>query len=235
MKYKSRAIALSYIKQGESSIIAKIFTEEKGLQSFIVKGVRAKKSKKKLGLFQPLQLLSINATYLNKNNLQYLSEIILERKQMPNGIDMTKNFLSIFVAEVVSKVLLETEKDKALFQFIWELKTSLDTTTKIDQNFPLIFLIRISEYLGFSPSNQKKDGDYFNMELGEFTNSVQQIHHFIEKENTSYLKQLLQNNEISIPYQNRNQMLFSLIQYYKLQHHELKNMTSHLIIESLRT
>ena len=51
MKYKSRAIALSYLKQGESSIIAKIFTEEKGLQSFIVKGVRAKKSKKKTRTF----------------------------------------------------------------------------------------------------------------------------------------------------------------------------------------
>ena len=47
MKYKSRAIALSYLKQGESSIISKIFTEEKGLQSFIIKGVRSKKSKKK--------------------------------------------------------------------------------------------------------------------------------------------------------------------------------------------
>ena len=70
MKYKSRAIALSYLKQGESSIIAKIFTEEKGLQSFIVKGVRAKKTKKKLGLFQPLQLLNINATLINKNSLQ---------------------------------------------------------------------------------------------------------------------------------------------------------------------
>ena len=32
----------------------------------------------------------------------------------------------------------------------------------------------------------------------------------------------------------RNQLLLDLIDYYKLQHHELKNMSSHLIIESLR-
>ena len=37
MKYKSRAIPLHYVKLGESSIIAKILTEEIGLQSFIVK------------------------------------------------------------------------------------------------------------------------------------------------------------------------------------------------------
>ena len=119
MKYSSRAIALSCIKYGENSIIAKIFTEEKGLQSFIVKRVRAKKAKKKLGFFQSLQLLTINATHLPKNNLQYISEIALEHTQITNGIDMKKNFLCIFVAEVISKVLLETEKDKWCMTAIW--------------------------------------------------------------------------------------------------------------------
>ena len=47
MKYKSRAISLTYIKHGNTSIISKIFTEEKGLQTFIIKGVRSKNSKKK--------------------------------------------------------------------------------------------------------------------------------------------------------------------------------------------
>ena len=234
MKYKSRAIALSYLKQGESSIIAKIFTEEKGLQIFIVKGVRAKKSKKKLGLFQPLQLLSINATHLPKNSLQYISEISLEHTKISDGIDMKKNFLSIFVAEVTSKVLLETERDKALFKFIWELQIDLNSSEKINPNFPLIFLILLSEYLGFSPSKEEINGVYFNIELGGFTNNKQQLNYYIEKDNSTYLRELLENKDINIPYQNRNQILLHLIQYYKLQNHELKNMTSHLIIESLR-
>ena len=235
MKYKSRAIALSYLKQGESSIIAKIFTEEKGLQSFIVKGVRAKKAKKKLGLFQPLQLLNINATLINKNSLQYISEISIAHNQVSDGIDMKKNFISIFVAEVISKVLLETEKDKALFKFIWELKNDLSNFEKINPNFPLIFLIGLSEQLGFLPSKDQIDGDYFNLEFGEFTNNQQQLNYFIKKENSYYLRKLLENKDINIPYKNRNKILLHLIKYYKLQHHELKNMTSHLIIESLRT
>jgi DNA repair protein RecO (recombination protein O) len=235
MKYKSRAIALSYLKQGESSIIAKIFTEEKGLQSFIVKGVRAKKAKKKLGLFQPLQLLNINATHITKNSLQYISEITIAHNQVSDGIDMKKNFISIFVAEVISKVLLETEKDKALFKFIWELKNNLSNYEEINPNFPLIFLIGLSEQLGFLPSKDQIDGDYFNLEFGEFTNNQQQLNHFIKKDNSYYLRKLLENKDINIPYKNRNEILLHLIQYYKLQHHELKNMTSHLIIESLRT
>ena len=235
MKYKSRAIALSYLKQGESSIIAKIFTEEKGLQSFMVKGVRAKKAKKKLGLFQPLQLLKLNADHLPKSSLQYINEISLENNLITNGIDMKKNFISIFIAEVISKVLLENEKDKALFKFIWELRVTLNNLKKISPNFPLIFLIRLSEYLGFSPSREELQGEYFDMELGEFRSSQLNLDYYFDKNNSIYLRGLLENRDINIPYQNRNQILLNLINYYKLQHYELKNMTSHLIIESLRT
>jgi len=148
---------------------------------------------------------------------------------------MKKNFLSIFVAEVISKVLLETEKDKALFKFMWELKIDLNSIEKINPNFPIIFLIRLSECLGFSPSKEEINGAYFNMELGGFTNNNQQLNYYIEKDNSTYLRELLENKDINIPYQNGNEILLHLIQYYKLQHHELKNMTSHLIIESLRT
>ena len=235
MKYKSRAITLNYLKHGESSIIAKIFTEETGLQSFIVKGVRAKNAKKKLGLFQPLQLLNINASHFPKKNLQYINEIGLEHNQIDDKIDMKKKFIFIFIAEVVSKVLLETEKDKALFEFIWDLKKTINNLKKISPNFPLIFLISLSEYLGFSPSKDEINGEYFNMELGVFANNKQQLNYYIEKDNSLHLRELLENKDIDIPYINRNQILLQLIQYYKLQHHELKNMTSHLIIESLRT
>ncbi len=77
MRYKSRAIALNYIKHGEGSIISKMLTEEKGLQSFIIKGVRSKGAKKRLNLFEPLQLSNINATFLAKKNLQQLIDINL--------------------------------------------------------------------------------------------------------------------------------------------------------------
>ena len=234
MKYESRAIALSYIKHGESSIISKLFTEGKGLQSFIIKGVRSNKSKKKLGLFQPLELSIINASYLPKKNLQYLADIRLYNSQKNEGVNIKKKFLRLFIAEVISKSLQENEVDKPLFLFVWKLKTNLSTSNSIDPNFPLQFLIGLSKYMGFYPL-YKKDGAYFNLEIGEFTNSDKLLNYYINEENIHYFKALLNKQKIIIPYRNRNQILLSLIDYYKLQHHELKNITSHLIIESLRS
>ena len=234
MKYKTRAIALSYIKHGESAIIAKVFTEEKGLQSFIIKAVRSEKSKKKLGLFQALQLSNINATYLPKKSLQYLTDISLLNSQIQEGINMKKNFLSLFVAEVTSKILYENEVDKPLFQFLWNLKNALTSSNEIDPNFPILFMIDLSKYMGFYPLNKKENNTYFNLELGEFTNSTEQLNYYINEGNSHYFKDLLNKKKITIPYINRNQLLLNLIDYYKLQHHELKNMTSHLIIKALR-
>ena len=235
MKYSSRAIALSYIKHGESAIIAKVFTEEKGLQNFIIKGVRSEKSKKKLGLFQALQLSNINATYLPKKSLQYLTDISLLNSQRHEGINMKKNFLSLFIAEVTSKILHDNEVDKPLFQFLWNLKNALASSNEIDPNFPILFMIDLSKYMGFYPLDKEEGLAYFNLELGEFTNSTEQLNYYINQENSHYFKALLKKQKITIPYDNRNQLLLALIDYYKLQHHELKNMTSHLIIESLRT
>ena len=146
---------------------------------------------------------------------------------------MKKRFLYLFVAEVTSKILHENEVDRPLFQFLWKLKTTLSLCNEIDPNFAIIFMINLSKHLGFEPLN-KGGGIYFNLELGEFTNKSTQLNYYINQENSHYFKALLNKQKITIPYANRNQLLLDLINYYKLQHHELKNISSHLIIESLR-
>ena len=233
MKYSSRAIALTYLKHSESSIIAKLFTEEHGLQTFTINGVRSNKSKKKLGLFQPLQLSQINASLIVKNKLQYLNEINLNDSKLSEVISIKNNFIALFIAEVLSKSLHENGKDKRLFQYIWDIKTSLNNKSKINANYALVFLLKLSEFFGFYPSTDTLLYNYFDLEKGEFV--INKGSYTLNAENSNYLKLLLNKTNCVIPYQNRNELLKSLIEYYRLQQHELKNITSHLIIESLRT
>ena len=87
--------------------------------------------------------------------------------------------------------------------------------------------------MGFYPSKDNLLYNYFDLEKGGFV--INKGAYTLTVENSNYLKSLLTEINCVIPYQNRNVLLKSLIEYYKLQHHELKNITSHLIIESLRT
>ena len=234
MKYKSRAITLTYIKQGESSIISKIFTEKHGLQSFIVKGVRSKKAKKKLGLFQPLQLVDINATLIPKKGLQYLAEITIIETISTDKINMNKNFLAIFIAEISSKVLQENEQNSGLFKFVWEIKQKLYNANTIDENFALLFMLNLSKYLGFFPSTENINAPFFNLETGEFSGKAFNLNIYLTEEKTTILKHLLLGKKINIPQELKSELLKDLMQYFRLHHYNLSNITSHLIIESLR-
>jgi len=234
MKYKSRAITLTYIKQGESSIISKIFTEKHGLQSFIVKGVRSKKAKKKLGLFQPLQLVDINATLIPKKGLQYLAEITIIETISTDKINMNKNFLAIFIAEISSKVLQENEQNSGLFKFVWEIKQKLYNANTVDENFALLFMLNLSKYLGFFPSTENINAPFFNLETGEFSGKAFNLNIYLTEEKTKILKHLLLGKKINIPQELKTELLKDIIQYFRLHHYNLSNITSHLIIESLR-
>jgi len=234
MKYKSRAITLTYIKQGESSIISKIFTEKHGLQSFIIKGVRSKRAKKKLGLFQPLQLVDINATLIPKKGLQYLAEITIIETISTDKINMNKNFLAIFIAEISSKVLQENEQNSGLFKFVWEIKQKLYNANTVDENFALLFMLNLSKYLGFFPSTENINAPFFNLETGEFSGKAFNLNIYLTEEKTTILKHLLLGKKINIPQELKSELLKDIIQYFRLHHYNLSNITSHLIIESLR-
>ena len=234
MKYKSRAITLTYIKQGESSIISKIFTEKHGLQSFIIKGVRSKRAKKKLGLFQPLQLVDINATLIPKKGLQYLAEITIIETISTDKINMNKNFLAIFIAEISSKVLQENEQNSGLFKFVWEIKQKLYNANTVDENFALLFMLNLSKYLGFFPSTENINAPFFNLETGEFSGKAFNLNIYLTEEKTTILKHLLLGKKINIPQELKSELLKDIMQYFRLHHYNLSNITSHLIIESLR-
>jgi DNA repair protein RecO (recombination protein O) len=234
MNYKSKAITLTYSKQGESSIICKIFTAQQGLQTFIIKGVRSSKSNKKLGLFQALQLVKINATYSEKRGLQYLSEISVDEPIANEKVNMHKNFIAVFIAEITAKVLQENEQNIPLFNFIWNTKRELYLTDNLSDNFVLLFMLNLSKHLGFYPSIDNVNATYFNLETAEFSNDSLNLNIYLDKEKSTILKSLLQGKEVKIEQKIKSELLKDIMQFFHLNHYNLQNITSHLIIESLR-
>ena len=78
MLYTSKGIVLHHFKYGEKSIIAKIYTEKFGLQSYIINGVRSKKTKNKASYLQALSLIEINAVKKENKGLQQIKDIKID-------------------------------------------------------------------------------------------------------------------------------------------------------------
>ncbi|MCK5776981.1 MAG: recombination protein O N-terminal domain-containing protein, partial [Bacteroidales bacterium] len=54
---KTKGIVVKTTKYSETSLVVKIFTEAFGMRTYLVRGVRKRKSKNGLNLFQPLSIL----------------------------------------------------------------------------------------------------------------------------------------------------------------------------------
>lgn len=233
MKYESKAIVLNYIKHGETSIITKVFTREFGVQSFIVKGVRSKKSRKKINVFQPLQLILISANFNRKKSLQQLNDVSLDSSSIV-GITIKSQLLCMFIAEVIIKITRTDLVEKDLFDYIWFVRKNMSINNPLNNNFGVVFLIKLSEILGFGPLKKSISNSYFHLELGEFVDFYNKEEGMLDRFSSNVLKKLLVNNNVETTYEERKTVLDDIILYFKFHNYELKNLTSHLIIESLR-
>lgn len=229
--YSSKAIALKYIKYGDSSIISKMLTLEKGLQSFIVKGVRQKKSKQKLICFEPLKLSEILANHKESSNLQYLKKIDLLENTNYNYINPHANLLSIFIAEIILKTTKENFADKYLFDFVWETKKFLLTKNLIDDDFIFVFLIKLSAYLGFHPSKDSISNPYFDLVKAKFVTTKNNS--TLNTSLSNVFRCLIQNQPTTLNTEKKSEVLSCLIKYYKIHSHDLNNLTSQKIIKSI--
>lgn len=231
MNYESRAIALLNHKYGEGAVIAKVFTEDYGLKSFSVKRNKSKKSKNKILLLDKMNLLTINAKNNSKKEIQYLNEINLAYAYQ--NASLKNKLIRLFIAEVLSKALIDSERNINLFQFIWNTNTQIDNLENVNNNFCIIFLIQLSEFLGISPSTENIDLPYFNLNSGNFTNIKNKNEEIIKGEIINYFKRLIIKENVIIPYKSRQELIRILFRYYSIHHINLSNIKSYEVIESL--
>lgn len=237
MYHKTRGIVLHTIKYSETSVIAKIYTEKVGLQSYMVKGVRVAKSKSKAAMLQPLTLLEMEVSHRENKQLQYIKEFRRSYIYQSIPFDTIKSTISFFLLEVMIKAIREHEPNDELFDFIYDSLCLLDEEKKLNPDFHLIFLIQLSRYLGFAPhENQSDINCYFELSEGVFISSQTGLHVMSKKE-SGWLNYLMNANlfsnvtsEFTRP--ERKRMLHYLLKYYQL-HLENFSLKSPEILEEI--
>lgn len=148
MVVSTRGIILRFTKYRETSIIVNIYTEELGLNSYIVNGVRSSKSRFKIGYFEPLSLVEITAYHKPGRNIDRISEIKSAYPIHNIRQDIYKSTISMFIAEVLNKCITEQDRNQPLFNYLYQAILTLDESNE-NNSFHLQFLIKLTEYLGF--------------------------------------------------------------------------------------
>lgn len=154
MVVKSRGIVLGYIKYGDSSIIARIFTEEYGYGSYIVNSIRSQRAKKSIGYFQPFSILDLVIYRKESRDLQRISEFKNHHVLKTIHQDVHKGAITLFLGEVFSKLLqAEQSPNPSLYVFVEESIRIFDHLSEGVANFHLQFLLKLASYLGYELSH----------------------------------------------------------------------------------
>lgn len=217
----TKAIVLSKIKYKDHDLIIKCYTENFGVITYLVRNaLKTRKGKFKSAYFQPLSLLEIEADHKESRSLQYLRDIKLHAYYSSLHTNVIKSSTAMFLSEVLSNILVEEEKNETLYSFLETTMIWFDET-ETNTNFHLLFLTKLTKYLGFYPESPKiGNSTYFNLEEGKFQNTKTNIY-CITGNNLTILKQCLgikfdDSKSLEISSSQKRDFLSMILLYFKL-------------------
>ena len=239
MLHQTRGIALHSTKFSETSSVVKIYTELFGLQSYLVKGVRKQNAKIKPGLFQPLTLLDLVVYHKEKSSLQNLKEAGYSHPYQTIPFDIRKSSLALFINELIYKTIHEEEPHPELFSFLYETSLQLDAAVDNFSLFHLVFSLQLTRYLGCMPqSNYSAGTPYLNFRDGLFQESAPEHRDFLDPAMSRLFYKLLVVPEgnvasFAIPSETRDNLLETILTYYRLHVAGFREMKSHLVLHTV--
>lgn len=235
MLHTTRAIVLKTIRHGDSTVVLKAFTETLGVRSFLVRA--GKKGGAAYAALQPLNRLELVAMESSEKDLLYVRELRVERPYAEMPFDAVRGALALFVQELLYKVLRGESADADMYGFVSGSLEALDTAPDV-RNFPLVFLVRFSEQLGFLPSPPARPGDAFDLVEGEFVEGVPRHGHTMGAPLSAQLAALLAIGFADmhvpvIPSSQRRDLLDHLLLYFRMHVDGLGEFRSPAILHQL--
>lgn len=234
MILQTKGIVFQSVKYGDTSLVVKIFTEQLGLQSYMVKGVRSRKAKLKPSLFEPLTLLDMEVYHKPNQSLNHIKEARVEVPWHHIPFSVEKQSILLFLDEILYKCVREELPNKELFSWIYHSLVWFDLEEEYFVNFHLFFLVQLSRFLGFYPKSDDVEQEnirVFDLQEGGFLPYRPTHPYFLEGAAAVKLYELLQTSTeklktVPITTKERRVLLDSLLAYYQLHLPELGKIKS---------
>lgn len=239
MLIETRGIVFRTLKYSESSLIVDIYTEAKGLQSYIVNGVRSQRSKHNASIYQVMTLVDMVAGAREDKGLSRIKEIKSAFVYRAIPFDVRKSAVGLFMAEIARKTIREAEAQPDLFSFLYHTFLFLDQTQQPIANLHLHFLVELSAFLGFMPGGDlSEETPVFDLQEGVFSDNLPSAAYCLDLELSKAFYALLQSNyqechHLRLPAGLRRQLLSKLLDYYRLHLEHLPEIHSHQILQEI--
>ena len=237
--YKARGVVLSTVKYGDSGMVVQMLTDKFGRQSYMVQGVRSSRGRgSKMALFQPLFLLQFEGLESSHSDLHKMREVQNDVVFKSLPYDIRKSTIALFMAEVLYRLVGESEANEQLFDFVHNSVRALDEIDEGVANFHLWFLANLSRYLGYFPGNEHQKGAWFDMREGLYVAEMPLHDYSMTPTEAELLRDLTEADleylgEIPLNREQRVIMLSRLVEYYSIHLEAIRSVRSIEILQEV--
>ena len=219
---KTQDLVLSALSYGDRQLIVDLFTRECGRQSFIVQISAGRRGKMRKLLFQPLTYLDADFVQRQNRTLQRFSEVGIVRPWATLTSDPIKIQLVFFAAELLRYATRDEQQPQSLFDYVAESLQWLDKADDGYANFHLVFMIRLTLFLGFFPNIETYHvGSCFDLRSGCFSMEIPAHADFIRGDEAEQMINLMRLNYSTMHLfrmtrQQRSRCVDVILAYYRL-------------------
>jgi DNA repair protein RecO (recombination protein O) len=240
---KTKGIVLKTVKYGETSLIATVYTELFGIQSYLVNGVRSssRKGPGKANLFQPSAILDLLVYHSDLKNLQRIRDFtwaVLYKSILSN---ILKNAVALFMVELLQKILKQPEPNPELFYFIEDSFLHLDASEgQVLANFPLFFILHLAGFFGFRIQDTYSERNaVLDLLEGQFVPEPPHHEHILEgalSYDTAQLLRVRQPGELAelpLNQETRRLLLQAYLTFYAVQIPDFGEMRTLAVLQTI--
>ncbi len=148
MKISTPAIVLKTTLFKESSIIARLFTLEKGKNSYVIKAAMRQKSPLK-SIYQQLNEIEVNYIHSNKRQLQPIYDSKILNNWDNISTDLKKTVLSLSIIEIIDKGFDEGGKDENTYYLLKDILSYFDSKNNNYNDAFYFFVLHLFKNLGY--------------------------------------------------------------------------------------
>jgi DNA repair protein RecO (recombination protein O) len=229
MTHRVRGLVLRTIPYGETSVVATILTDQFGIQSYLVNGIRTTSAKRneKAILLRPSHVLDMEVYHRDAKSLNRIREANWGKLYHHISGDVIKHSIALLWMEVLQHVIREPEPNSELFDFCEDCLGALDDADDaVTANLSLYFLLQLPRFFGFQLEQPEplKEHELTILDLkeGVFTDALPLHGYYVEgslSQLTAELLKVMQPYELSEIKMNRDarrKLLEAYLLFYAL-------------------
>lgn len=233
MIYTTRAIIIGTTAYTDNSLIIKAYTEEFGLQSYILRSARKSRGNSKPQHFQALRVVELEISQTPKAKLSSIRSSQLAGSYEQISTDIVKTTLALFLTEVINLSVKESVPNRELFELLASEIAALEVAEAKDTaEFHLRFLVKLASILGFCPQdNYDAAHPCFNLRTGAFVATMQESDTLAPEASDSLHRLLsLPTERITRTLAERRELLSNLLHFYAIHITAGRPIRSHEIL-----